>query len=137
MLTLPCANRFAVALIGTCALLSASAGSVGCLSDDTSAAPQPPVDAGLGFDAGQPTIDDAGGGVDGAADALPPDSGPRTGDAGHGAGVTQAGLVAAGTMSRSSNYTMTGTVGPATAPVLRSPHYQFVGGVSVTSQQPQ
>jgi hypothetical protein len=51
-------------------------------------------------------------------------------------GVSQAGLVAGGTVSRSPSFTMTGTTGPATAPMLTSPHYRLVGGMSVSSQKP-
>jgi hypothetical protein len=115
-----------------------SLGAIGCLSDDTSLSP-PVKDAGLFFDSSAPTFD-AGGLVDGAGidaglDSSLPDATPPPVDAGKDAsGISQLGVVAGGTVSHSPSYTMTGTTGPATAPVLRSPHYTFVGGMSVSTK---
>lgn len=120
--------------------LFAAAAANACLSDDTAvpkSAPGLTYDAGPGFpfDAGPPS-EDAG------ADAGPTDSGSAhdagaIADAGRDASVpTQVGLVGGGTVGHSAHYTMTGTLGPATAPVLRSPKYQVVGGMAVTGKNP-
>jgi len=137
------AGRAAIAL---CASIGLAFGASGCLSDDTSV-PVPPAPDAAGEDAGYP-VSDASGSVDGAspppADAgsdapandssVPFDAAPPV-DAGRdGSGVSQLGLVAGGAVSQSTNYTMTATTGPATAPVLRSSHYTIVGGMAVTTQ---
>ena len=108
-------------------------GAMGCLGgDDTSAAS---FDSGLiPFDAAFPTFD-AGPGDDDASEL--PDSatdGSITVDAGPPP-PTQVGLVAGGTSSRSPSYVLMGSTGPATAPVLRSPNYQLVGSMTVSTQQ--
>ena len=128
--------------------LGLATGAMGCLSDDTSLAP-PARDAG-GFDAGLPTFD-ASGTVDGSNpppvdagidapvvdSAVPPDATPPPPDAGKdAAGPSQTSLVAGGAVGHSPGYKMPGTTGPATAPVLKSPNYQLVGGVSVTAHKP-
>ncbi len=145
------AGKLALGLVTAVSLAGLAVGASGCLSDDTSLSPVP-KDAGL-FDAGNlPPVFDASGSVDGTSpppvdagtdatlpDAAAPDAGTDAGtDAGKEAGVvpSQAGLVAGGAVGHSPSYTMTGTTGPATAPVLRSPHYKLVGGVSVTGHKP-
>jgi len=118
-------------------------GAIGCLSDDTSLTP-PLKDAGP-IDASLTPISDASGTVDGSnpppADAgtdapVVVDSGTDAAppvDAGKdAAGPSQAGLVAGGTVGHSPSFKMTGTTGPATAPVLKSPSYSLVGGMAVT-----
>ena len=133
-------------MVVACATLGLATGATGCLSDDTSLAP-PGRDAGT-FDAGLPVFD-AGGSVDGAnpppvdagsdapvVDSAVPDATPPV-DAGRdAAGPSQASLVAGGTVGHSAAYKMTVTTGPASAPVLKSPKYQLVGGVSVTAHKP-
>jgi hypothetical protein len=130
------ANRFVVA----CATLAVATGAIGCLSDDTSLT-LTPKDAGA-IDGSLLPISDASGTVDGsnlppvdaAVDAPGVDSAaPPPVDAGKdAAGPSQAGLVAGGAVGHSPSYKMTGTTGPATAPVLKSPSYQLVGGMAVT-----
>jgi hypothetical protein len=70
--------------------------------------------------------------------ALPPDANPPPVDAGKDAAMapSQASLVPAGAVGHSPSYKMTVTTGQATAPVLKSPKYQLVGGVSVTARKP-
>jgi hypothetical protein len=51
-------------------------------------------------------------------------------------GVSILGLVVGGTTSRSPRYVMTGTAGAAHAPLLKSPNYQLVGGMAVSTQKP-
>jgi hypothetical protein len=134
-------------VVVVCSALGLAAGAIGCLSDDTSLSPVP-RDAG-GFDAGivSPVFDasgtvdvnappvDAGGDAEAPDASLPVEAGV---DAGRDAAASpsQVGLVAGGSVGHSPGYKMTGTTGPATAPVLKSPHYQFVGGVSATGQKP-
>jgi hypothetical protein len=135
-----------IQLAGTALLVAA--GPLGCLSDDTSLSLAPrdaaSVDTGLvlqALDASgavgtSPSSDDAG--IDAAAvDATfpPSDSGPPDA-ASYLALPSQLGLVAGGSLTRSSHYAMTGTEGPATAPPLTSPHYRLVGGMSATAQKP-
>ena len=133
-------------LVVVCAALGSAAGAIGCLSDDTSVSPIP-RDAGA-FDAGVISpVFDAGNVVDGATtptdagvtveDAAVPTDGSSPRDAGRDAtSPSQAGLVAGGSVGHSPSYRMTGTTGPATAPVLRSPNYRLVGGVSATGEKP-
>jgi hypothetical protein len=144
-------GKHALGLFTAVGLASLAVGASGCLSDDTSLSPVP-RDAGL-FDAGNlPPVFDASGSVDGTSpspvdagtdatvpDAGVPDAGTDAGsDAGKDAAVvpSQAGLVAGGAVGHSPGYKMTGTTGPATAPVLTSPKYKLVGGVSVTGHKP-
>ena len=129
-----------------CAALGSALGAIGCLSDDTSLNP-----AQNGFDASfpdaGPPVFDASGSVDAngnplpdaapdapfdaAADAAPPP------DAGNDAsGVSQFGLVAGGAIGHSTRYVLKGSTGPASAPVLQSPHYKLVGGMTVSTQTP-
>jgi hypothetical protein len=135
------ASRVVVAVGATLAL---ALGAIGCLSDDTSLSPTP-KDASVS-DTGLPTFDASGSvGVDGATptdagtDAPAVDSSAPV-DAGVDAArvvtISQLGLVAGGTLSHSPSYQMTGTTGPATAPVMRSPNYKLVGGMTVTTQKP-
>jgi hypothetical protein len=149
------AGRFAVVV---CAALALASGALGCLSDDTSLT-VPPRDAGGAVDASFPTFD-AAGSVDGANpgdtgtdtsvpdSAVPPDATPLA-EAGAEAGTdaavdagrdamapSQTSLVAGGVVGHSPSYKMTVTTGQATAPVLKSPRYQLVGGVSVTARKP-
>jgi hypothetical protein len=132
-------------MIVACATLGLATGAMGCLSDDTSLAPG--RDAGT-FDAGLPLFD-ASGSVDGAnpppvdagidapvVDSAVPDATPPVDAGKDAAGPSQAGLVAGGTVGHSTAYRMTVTTGPASAPVLKSPKYQLVGGVSVTARKP-
>jgi hypothetical protein len=107
----------------------------GCLSgDDTSG---PPLTPGLDSGLPPPPVLDASGIVDGASppgtdagiDAAVDASLPDGATAG---GQTSAGLVVGGTLSQSAHYTLIGTTGPATTPVLQSPKYQLTGGVAVT-----
>jgi hypothetical protein len=143
-------NSGRIAVIA-CGCLGLALGASGCISDDTSL-PIPGRDASA-LDAAFPP-DDASGMVDGAGpgdaavdapaldasiDSSVPDATPPA-DAADAAvdatAMSQIGLVAGGTVGHSPTYTMTGTTGPATAPVLRSPHYQLVGGMSATAQKP-
>ena len=128
------------------ATLGLATGAIGCLSDDTSLSPVPkdagsvdgslPVfDASGSVDGANPPPTDAG--VDAVVDsAVPPDAAPPLDAGKDAAGPSQASLVAGGTVGHSPNYKMTVTTGPATAPVLKSPNYRLVGGVSVTSRKP-
>jgi hypothetical protein len=149
------AGRFAVVV---CTALGLAGGALGCLSDDTSLT-VPPRDAGFAFDSSFPTFD-AAGSVDGSGladtgtdtsvpdSAVPPDATPPLDagtDAAKDAGVdagkdamapSQTSLVAGGAVGHSPSYKMTVTTGQATAPVLKSPKYQLVGGVSVTARKP-
>jgi hypothetical protein len=115
------------------AWIVAAAAANGCISNG--AAPLTPgEDAAIpGLDAGEdtatPGVDaasDAGGDVV-TVDASGRDAAPAP---------SQVGLVAAGGVSRSPSYVLSGTMGPGTAPVLRSTHYQFVGGMAVSAQKP-
>jgi hypothetical protein len=126
------------------ALGALALGAFACV-DNTVVPPSNDVDSAFpGFDGGEDsaavdTGTDAP--VDASVDAKVIDSSApvdATTDAGKDATVapSQLGLVAGGTVSHSPKYTMTGTSGPATAPVLRSTHYQLVGGMAVTSQKP-
>jgi hypothetical protein len=127
-------------VVVACATLGLAMGAIGCLSDDTSLT-LTPKDSGV-FDGSLTPIFDASGTVDGSnlppADAAPDAPGadsapPPPVDAGKdAAGPSQAGLVAGGAVGHSPSYKMTGTTGPATAPVLKSPSYQLVGGMAVT-----
>ncbi len=129
-------------LVGLGALVVAAQAS-GCLSDDTSIT-FPPREAASyeagplpSFDGGTPVSDDAGA-DSGAGDAGTLDAAaPRDGGSPRDAAIpSQAGLVAGGTVGHSPRFKMTGTTGPATAPVLRSPRYQLVGGMAVTGKKP-
>jgi hypothetical protein len=122
---------------GWCALSAAFAlacGASGCLSDDTSLPPR--VDAG--FPDGALPVLDASGVVDGQA---PPDAAVDAALDGAtlpkvDGSVSVLGLVPGGTTARSPSYVLTGTAGAAHAPVARSPNYQLVGGMSVSTQKP-
>jgi hypothetical protein len=122
--------------------LSTALGASGCLSDDTSVTP-----GQNGLDASSPdggvNVLDASGVVDGQgpppADSGPPDVVVPPIEAGlpdAGVGVSILGVVAGGTTSRSTRYVLTGTAGAAHAPLLRSPNYQLVGGMAVSTQKP-
>ncbi len=97
-------------------------------------------------DAGLPDLDAAfaieAGAADAVADVPAPDGGAdaaldATATGGREAGATtQAGLVAGAVVSRSPSFIAVTTTGAATAPVLASPHFRFVGGVSATSSNP-
>jgi hypothetical protein len=127
-----------------CTSLALAVGVVGCLGgDDTSVPLAPP---GIGFDASfdvnVPVVLDASGVVDGASPpladaALDGAEASSHVDAGSDAAATQGtqvGLVGGGTLSQSTHYVLVGTTAPATAPVLSSPHYQLVGGMSVSNK---
>jgi hypothetical protein len=131
-----------------CGCLGLALGASGCISDDTSlpvtGRDASTIDAAFPADDASGTVDGAGPGdaaidapaLDAAIDSSVPDATPPV-DAGVDAtAMSQIGLVAGGTVGHSPTYTMTGTTGPATAPVLRSPHYQLVGGMSATAQKP-
>ena len=141
-----------------CVALGLALGATGCLSDDTSVPPPPITLDGALPEASIPTYD-ASGSVDGAGnpppdaapDALPPvdasipDAGVDAADAApipdaapdaSEAGVSILGLVPGGATAQSPHYIYTGNTGAAHSPLLKSPNYQLVGGVSVTSQQP-
>jgi hypothetical protein len=136
-------DRFIVQLaVVVCASLGVTLGATGCLSgDDTSA-----NGTTINLDAGTPETSapvlDASGVVDGApppVDAAPPlrDSAPPIDSStppDAGASSSQLGLVGGGTLSRSPNYVLIGSTGPATAPVLRSPKYQVVGGMAASAK---
>ena len=135
------ASRYAVMVL--CACVGTALGASGCVSDDTSIPPAPGFDAAVDS-AFQPA--DASGMVDGAGpadtgidapvvDSAAPDAAPV--DAGNDAtAMSQIGLVAGGAVGHSPSYKMTGTTGPATAPLLKSPHYKLAGGMSATAQKP-
>jgi hypothetical protein len=110
----------------------------GCV-DNTVVPPQNDVDAALPtFDSGgeDVAVSDAGSDADASViDSSIPDATIDAGKDAATAAPTQLGLVAGGSVSHSPSYTMTGTTGPATAPVLRSTHYQLVGGMAVTTQK--
>ena len=136
-------SRGPISVLVSCACLAA--GFFGCLSDDTSLPPAketPSFDAGPlpGFDAGMQEIDATAPMVDAASDSGPaPDAGRPVdagGEAGKSAPPTQAGLVVGGTVAHSPNFKMTATTGPASAPVLKSPRYQIVGGMTVAGPKP-
>ena len=139
-----------------CVALGLSLGATGCLSDDTSVPPPPITLDGALPEAGIPTFD-ASGSVDGAGnpppdaapdappDAAPVDAGVDAADAAPipdaapdapDSGVSILGLVPGGTTAQSSHYIYTGNTGAAHSPLLTSPNYKLVGGVSVTAQQP-
>jgi hypothetical protein len=142
-----------------CAVLGVALGAMGCLSSSDATPPGITLDAGIPLPDGSLGPSDASGQVDGtpgaqdaAADALdaspPVDAGPDTSipDAGVDAadaapppdasGTTgSAGLVSAGTLGRSKSYGLNGTVGPASAPVMKSPKYRLVGGMAATSEK--
>jgi hypothetical protein len=133
------AGRFVVVM---CACVGLALGASGCVSDDTAIPVTPGIDAAIdsAFSAS-----DASGTVDGApadaatdapeVDSSAPDAAPV--DAGNDAtAMSQIGLVAGGAVGHSPSYTMTVTAGPATAPLLKSPHYQLAGGMSATTQKP-
>jgi hypothetical protein len=142
-------NSDRIAVI-VCGCIGLALGASGCISDDTSL-PITGRDASA-IDAAFPTYDASGTvdgagpgdattdapGIDASVDSAVPDAAPvDAGDAAVDAStMSQIGLVAGGTVGHSTSYTMTGTTGPATAPVLRSPSYQLVGGMSATSQKP-
>jgi hypothetical protein len=120
-----------------CGVLGAALGATGCLSDDTSVPVVPGFDAGV-LDAGAPVfdasgvVDAPGPGPDAGSDAAP----PPDASAPDAAGVSILGVVVGGTSSRSPGYIMTGTAGAAHSPLLRSPSYQLVGGLTVSQQKP-
>ncbi len=121
--------------------LIASVEAGGCVSNTI--VPPSNVDSGVpeldaGFDASPVGPGDAGPHDAGPHDATPGDAASDAGtDAGHKAAVpSQVGLVAAGAVSHSPSYTMSGTMGPGSAPVLRSTHYALIGGMSVSARQP-
>jgi hypothetical protein len=134
------AGRIAVI---TCASIAFAFVVSGCI-DNTVVPVSDDVDSALpGIDSGVPS-EDAGSDadanvIDATTDARTDASVDASIEAGKDAatrGPSQLGLVAGGTVSHSASYTMTGTTGPATAPVLRSSHYQLIGGMAVTSQTP-
>jgi hypothetical protein len=137
--------------------MGVAAGAIGCLSSSDNGPPGVTIDAGLpGIDTGV-SPSDASGQVDGsppppdaAPDVTPPpvDAGQDTSvpDAGVDAadaatppdasGITgSVGLVSSGSLGKSKSYTLNGTVGPATAPVLKSPSYRLVGGMAATTEK--
>jgi hypothetical protein len=141
------AGRLGVGLFAAVALAGLAGGASGCLSDDTTAVPVV-KDAGFSFDGGNGGTPDASGAVDGASapdaavpdaavpDAAFPDAASNEGKDPAVVVPSQTGLVGAGAVGHSPGYTMTGTLGPATAPVLTAPNYKLVGGVSVTGHNP-
>jgi len=128
-------------LVVVCASLGVALGAIGCLGgDDTAVNIAPTLDAGTP-ETSTPVLD-ASGTVDGANplhDAAPPtqDGAPPVDSSAPpeaGATSSQLGLVGGGVLSRSPNYTLVGSTGPATAPVLHSPKYQVVGGMAASAQ---
>ena len=123
-------------VLAVCSALGLALTTSGCLSDDTSLSP-PSSNLDASFpDAGFNALDASGSvspdaGTDAADAASPP-----VADAGHEAGITQLSLVAGSTLSRSPNYQLSGTSGPGTAPVQKSPNYKLVGGMTVSTQTP-
>ncbi len=130
-------GRIAV-VVGVGAWLVAAAAANGCISNG--AAPLTPgVDAAIpGLDAGEdtatPGIDAGRDAADAGGDVVTVDA--SRGDSAVAPAPSQLGLVAAGGVSRSPSYVLSGTMGPGAAPVLRSTHYQFVGGMAVSAQKP-
>ena len=129
------ACRLGQFMVVVCTSAGVALAASGCLSGDDTAAPLT-----TGLDSGllpPPPVFDASGIVDGASP--PPgaeagvDAASTDGSAPDGAGgASTLGLVSGGTLSQSAHYTLIGATGPATAPVLQSPHYQLTGGMAVT-----